>query len=125
MRLIGWRSCQKDMCETTVLTELLKGEEAYVLGCREEVAQGSYMAWVQVKVTEKYIDTSESVGLGKLGLARGMSQLALWASAVKGLDSNKTLSWRFWSRLLTDTHRESPYEPQVERHGKQRQQPHI
>ena len=38
------------MCEITDLTELLKGEEAYVLGCREEVAQGSYRAWVQAKV---------------------------------------------------------------------------
>ena len=51
----------KDMCEITDLTELLKGEEAYVLGCREEVAQGSYRAWVQAKVAEEYIDTSESV----------------------------------------------------------------
>ena len=75
----------KDMCEITDLTELLKGEEAYVLGYREEVAQGSYREWVQEKVTEKYINTSGSVGLGKVRLARGMSQLTLWASLVKKL----------------------------------------
>jgi hypothetical protein len=51
----------KDMCEITDPTELLKGEEGYVLGCRSEVAQGSYRPWVQAKVVEKYIDTSESV----------------------------------------------------------------
>ena len=71
--------------EITDLTELLKGEEAYVLGYREEVAQGSYREWVQEKVTEKYINTSGSVGLGKVRLARGMSQLTLWASLVKKL----------------------------------------
>ena len=92
----------KDVCEITDPTELLKGEEAYVLGCREEVAQGSYREWVQEKVTEKYIDTSGSVGLGKVRLARGMSRLTLWASLVKSLDSTKSLhAWRFWSRLLT------------------------
>ena len=82
-------------------TELLNGEEAYLLGCREEVAQGSYMEWVQEKVTKKYIDTSGSVALGKVRLARGMSRLTLWASLVKSLDSAKSVSWRFWSRLLT------------------------
>ena len=67
---------------------------------REEVAQGRYREWVQEKFTEKYIDTSASVGLGKVRLARGMSQLTLWASLAKSLDSTKSLSWRFWSRLL-------------------------
>ena len=54
-------------------------------------------------MVEKYIDTSESVGLEKKRMARRMSQFTLWASAVKGLDSTKTLSWRFWSRLLTES----------------------
>ena len=58
---------------------------------------------MQGKVTEKYIDTSGSVGLEKVRLARGMSQLTLWASLVKSLDSTKSLSWRFWSRLLTES----------------------
>ena len=58
------------MCEITDPTELLKGEEAYVLGCREEVAQGSYREWIQEEVTEKCIKTSGSVGLGKVRLAR-------------------------------------------------------
>ena len=91
------------MCEITDLTELLMGEEAYVLGCREEAAQGSYKALVQEKVTEKYINTSESVGLGKVRLARGMSQPTLWASLVKSIDSTKSTSWRFWSRLFTES----------------------
>ena len=101
-RLTHWRNSQKT-CEITDQTELLKWEEGYILGCRSEVAQGSYKPWVQTKVVEKYIDTSESVGLRKVRMARGLSQLTLWASTVKGLDSTKTLSWRFWSRLLTES----------------------
>ena len=66
------------MCEITNLTELLKGEEAYILGCREEVAQGSYRAWVHEKVTKKYIDTSESVGLGKVRLHVGCHNPLCW-----------------------------------------------
>ena len=93
----------KDMCEIIEPTELLKGKEGYVLGCRSEVAQGSYKPWIQAIVVEKYIDTSESVGLRKVRMARGMSQLTLWASTVKSVDSIKTFSCRFWSRPLTES----------------------
>jgi ribonuclease HI len=64
----------KDLEPITDLTELLKGEEAYVLGTGNEIAQGAYRAWIQTKLNNEYVETSKSIGLSKLKAAKGEAQ---------------------------------------------------
>ena len=48
---------------------------------------------------------SKSVGINRIKEAKGNAQLTLWpwASMMKNLDSPKGISWRLWSRMLTET----------------------
>ena len=82
------------------MTELLKGEEAYVLGNSNGVAHGGYRELIAEDLIKKYIQESTSIGLNRMEAAKGREQLTLWASMVKKLDSAGGLSWRLWSRML-------------------------
>ena len=97
----------KDLEQIIDLTELLKCEEAYVLGTGNELAQGAYrawiQAWIQAKLNNKYMKTSKSIGLSKLKAAKGEAQRTLWASAIKGLGTRRHVSCRLWSRIITET----------------------
>ena len=93
----------KDLEPITDLTELLKGEEAYVLGTGNEIAQGAYRAWIQTKLNNTYVETSQSIRLSKLKAAKGEAQQTLWASAIKGLGTGRHVSWKLWSRIITET----------------------
>ena len=46
---------------------------------------------------------SKSVGINRIKEAKWNAQLTLWASMMKNLDSAKGISWRLWSRILTET----------------------
>ena len=90
------------------MAELLKGEEAYVLGNRGGVAQGGYREWIIENLTNKYMRESKSIGINKIKEAKGNAQLTLWASMNDHdegpqLDSAKGITWRLWSRMLTET----------------------
>jgi hypothetical protein len=93
----------KDMGAVHGMAELLKGEEAYVLGNGGGVAQGGYREWIIENLTDKYIRESKSMSINRIKEAKGNAQLTLWASMMKGLDSAKGISWRLWSRMLTET----------------------
>ena len=93
----------KGMSEVSGMTELLKGEEAYVLGNSNGVAQGGYREWIVENLIKKYIKESTSIGMNRMEAAKGKAQLTLWTSMVKKLDSAGGLSWRLWSRMLTET----------------------
>ena len=93
----------KGLSEIEDMSELMKGEEEYVLYTGREVAQGEYRAWIHSKLINKYVRVSKSVGIRKLKTAQERSQQTLWASRVKGLDRNGVITWRFWSRVLTET----------------------
>ena len=93
----------KGLSEIVDVSELMKGEEEYVLYTGREVAQGEYREWIHNKLINKYIKVSKSVGINKLKKAQEQSQQTLWASRVKGLDKNGVITWRFWSRILTET----------------------
>ena len=46
---------------------------------------------------------SKSIGINRIKEAKGNAQLTLWTSMMKSLDSAKGISWRLWSRMLTET----------------------
>ena len=93
----------KDMDAIQGMTELLKGEEAYVLGNRRGIAQGGYREWIIENLMNKYMRGSKTIGINRIKQAKGNAQLTLWASMMKGLDSAKGITWRLWSRMLTET----------------------
>ena len=64
---------------------------------------GHGMAWISEKVTSMYIQQTRSVGLGRIKEAKEWSQRELWSAMVKNLDTPKSISWRFWSRLMART----------------------
>ena len=93
----------KEMDAIHGMTELLKGEETYVLGNGGGVAHGGYREWIIENLINKYMRESKSIGITRTKQAKVNAQLTLWASMMKGLDSAKGITWRLWSRMLTET----------------------
>ena len=93
----------KDMSGVCGMAELLRGEEACALGNGRGVAQGECREWMTENLTNKHMQESTSMGINRTKTAKGRAQLTLWASMMKNLDSAKGISWRLWSRTLTET----------------------
>ena len=67
----------KGLEEITDMSELMRGEEEYVLYSGKEVAQGAYREWINKKLVHKYIRVCKSVGIRKLKVAQGQAQQTL------------------------------------------------
>ena len=99
-----WQNSRKTWMHAVYgMAELLKEEEAYAVGNKEGIAQAGYKEWIIENPTNKYMRASKSVGINRIKEAKGNAQLTLWASMMKSLDSAKGVSWRLWSRMLTET----------------------
>ena len=61
------------------------------------------MEWIIENLTNKYIRESKSIGINRIKQAKGNARFTLWASMMKNLDSPKGITWRMWSRMLTET----------------------
>ena len=66
----------KDMDAMYGMAELLKGEEAYVLGNRGGVAQGGYREWIIENLTSKYMRESKSIAINMIKEAKGNAQFS-------------------------------------------------
>ena len=68
-----------------------------------DLQNSGYREWIIENLTNKYMRESKSIGINRIKEAKGNAQLTLWASMMKSLDSAKGISWRLWSRMLTET----------------------
>ena len=56
----------KDMDAIHGMTELLQGEETYVLGNRGGIAQGGYREWIIENRINKYMRESKTIGINRI-----------------------------------------------------------
>ena len=91
----------KEMDRLDDAIEAVRGEEDYILADDNGTAQGEYRPWISEKIMSMYVHQTKSVGLSRITEAKGWSQRELWSSMIKNLDTPKSTSWRFWSRLTT------------------------
>ena len=90
-----------DMLDDAI--DAVREEEEFILADDNGTAQGEYRQWMSEKVTNVYIQQAKSVGLSRIREAKKWSQKELWSSMIKNLDTPKSISWRFWSRLMART----------------------
>ena len=83
--------------------EAVRGEEEFILADGNGIAQGEYRQWMSEKVTNMYRQQAKSLGLSRIREAKEWSQKELCSSMIKNLDTPKSISWRFWSRLMART----------------------
>ena len=83
--------------------ETVRGEEDYVLADDNGTAQGEYREWITGKIMDIYVRQAKSIGLNRVMDAKEWAQGDLWSSMIKSLDTPKSISWRFWSRLMART----------------------
>ena len=93
----------KEMDRLGDAVEAVRGEEDYILADDNGTAQGEYRPWISEKIMGIYVQQAKSIGLSRITEAKGWSQKEMWSTMIKNLDTPKSISWRFWSRLMART----------------------